>query len=177
MKPIAVPSASFILKSGMFRLGLCASFVASSAGLAHATNIPCSNGMLIGEYSFTITGQILAPAPAAGPLAGVALTHFDGLGNMTQVDHVVHNGVTPVEDWRPGSGPYQVNPDCTGWFTITPAPTDPADGGPELKLYIVVENNGHTVRTVVSGSPNVPAFTAAITSIGTRVRELAPDAQ
>ncbi len=144
-------------------------FAACSAGLAHAADT-CSNATLNGNYAFTITGQILAPPPAAGPVAGVALTHFDGNGNMKQVDHVVHNGVTPVEAWRPGTGPYQVYPDCTGWFTISPKPTDPADGGPELLLFFVIGDNGHQIRTIVSGSPEVPAFTDSITSIGTLIQ-------
>lgn len=129
----------------------------------------CSNATLRGHYAFTVTGQILAPPPAAGPITGVAMTEFDGKGSFTQVDHVVHNGVPPQEEWRPGSGTYHVNPDCTGTMTITQHPTIPADGSPELELYIVVGDNGNEIRTVVSGSPTVPPFAAAITSIGTKV--------
>lgn len=129
----------------------------------------CSNATLRGHYAFTVTGQILAPPPAAGPITGVAITEFDGKGNFTQVDHVVHNGVPPQEEWRPGSGTYHVNPECTGTMTITQHPTIPADGSPELELYIVVGDNGNEIRTVVSGSPTVPPFQAAITSIGTKV--------
>ena len=129
----------------------------------------CSNATVHGHYAFTITGQILAPAPAAGPVTGVAMTEFDGKGNLTQVDHAVHNGAPPQEDWRPGSGTYHVNPDCTGTMTITQHPTVPADASPELELYIVVGDNGNEIRTVVSSSPTVPPFEAAITSIGTKV--------
>lgn len=128
----------------------------------------CSNQTLHGSYEFTITGQILAPAPAAGPVSGVAITEFDGAGSLKQVDHVVHNGTLPVEDWRPGTGSYSINSDCTGWMTIDSQPTDPADGSPELKLYIVVTKDSREIRTVVSGSPTVPPFTANITSIGVR---------
>jgi hypothetical protein len=131
----------------------------------------CSNATLIGDYAFTLSGQILAPPPAAGPASGVALTHFDGRGNMTQVDHVVHNGVLPAEEWRPGLGPYQVNPDCTGWMTITQDPAVPSDASPELKIEFVVSENGNSIHTVVSGSPTVPAFLANITSSATRVRD------
>ena len=94
---------------------------------------------------------------------------------MNQVDHVLHNGVAPIEEWRPGVGPYQVNPDCTGYFTLTPMPTDPADGGPELKLFFVLANDGHEIRTIVNNSPATPAFTAQITSISTRIRDCPPD--
>jgi hypothetical protein len=128
----------------------------------------CSNQTLHGRYEFTITGQILTPPPAAGSVSGVAITKFDGAGSLTQVDHVVHNGTLPVEDWRPGTGSYSINSDCTGWMTIESQPTDPADTSPELKLYIVVTKDGREIRTVVSGSPTAPPFSANITSTGVR---------
>ena len=131
----------------------------------------CSNATLIGDYAFTLSGQVLAPPPAAGPVSGVALTHFDGRGTMAQVDHVVHNGILPAEEWRPGSGPYQVNPDCTGWMTITQDPAVPSDASPELKIEFVVSEDGNAIHTVVSGSPTSSAFVANITSSATRVRD------
>jgi hypothetical protein len=128
----------------------------------------CSNATLRGTYVFTLTGQILAPPPVAGSVSGVAQTDFDGKGNLTQLDHVVHNGAVPVEDWRPSIGTYSISPDCTGWMTLIPQPADPADASPELKLYIVVTRDGQLIRTVVSGSPTAPPFTANITSVGVR---------
>jgi hypothetical protein len=128
----------------------------------------CSNDLLHGRYAFTVTGQILAPAPSAGPVSGVAMTEFDGAGGLKQVDHVVHNGTLPVEEWRPGVGSYSITSDCTGWMTIDPQPTDSKDASPELKLYIVVTRDGHEIRTVVSGSPTAPPFSASITSMGVR---------
>lgn len=135
---------------------------------AHA-KAACSNETLHGKYSFTVTGQILAPAPAAGPVSGVALTYFNGDGSLTQVDHVVHNGIVPAESWRPGIGYYHVNSDCTGWMTIQARPSVPSDNSPELKLYLVVNENGNEVRNVVSGSPVAPLFAANITGIGERI--------
>ena len=147
-------------------------------GAARAQETPsCTNATIIGDYAFTITGQILAPPAAAGLVTGVTLTHFDGQtnaegqGSMNQVDHVVHNGVAPAEDWRPGSGPYQVNPDCTGWMTINPAPTIPSDGGPELTIYFVIGDNGNTIQTVVSPLKGSP-FAANISSSATRIRQV-----
>jgi hypothetical protein len=145
---------------------LAATTIAPAQAQEHPT---CRNATLMGDYAFTITGQILAPAPASGPVAGVAMTHFDGEGNMNQVDHIVHNGITPIEAWRPGSGTYHINPDCTGWMTITPKPTNPADGGPELNLYLVVGDNGNKIQTTVSGSSSSPLFAASITSSATKV--------
>ena len=154
------------MKITTMRLMLMLPALLLAAGQARGA---CSNDTLHGRYAFTITGQILAPVPAAGPVSGVAITDFDGAGGLTQQDHLLHNGVLPVEDWRPGTGTYSINADCTGWMTINPQPTVPADGSPDLKLYIVVAEDGHEIRTVVSGSPTVPPFSASITSIGIRI--------
>lgn len=131
----------------------------------------CSDATLHGSYAFTITGQILAPAPVAGPVSGVAITEFAGDGTFTQVDHVLHNGQPPQEEWRPGSGTYHLNSDCTGYMILTAMPTVPADASPELRLEIVVGDGGNEIRTAVSSSPTVPAFICTITSTATRVRQ------
>jgi hypothetical protein len=159
-----------------------AGFVSAAAVVALTLTTPayaqvnngCANASLHGIYAFHITGQILAPAAVAGPVSGVALTTFDGVGNLTQIDNIVHNGVVPVEDWRPANGTYTVNSDCTGTFTFTPAPTNPADAGPALKVHFVLTNFGAQILTVVTGSPNSPPFTASIVSTGTRLTLAAP---
>jgi len=144
-------------------------FLGALAATASAQTPACSNATLTGTYAFTITGQILAPAAAVGPVAGVALTTFDGGGNLTQVDHVVHNGVAPVEDWRPATGTYSVNSDCTGTFSFFPAPTVAADSSPAIKVFFVIAKGGAEIRTAVTGSPNTPPFMASLTSTGVRV--------
>jgi hypothetical protein len=147
----------------------------TSSAYAQANN-GCANATLNGVYAFQLTGQILAPAAVAGPVSGVALTTFDGFGNLTQIDNVVHNGVVPVEDWRPATGTYSVNSDCTGTFVFTPAPTNPADAGPALKVHFVITNSGSQILTTVTGSPNSPPFTANIVSTGNRLTLPAPGA-
>lgn len=114
----------------------------------------CSNATLNGNYVFTVHGQILA-GPAAGLVDGIALSTFDGQGNMTQIDSVSHNGVV-AEIWRPGTATYTVNPDCTGGMTITNA------GSPPLNLVFIVDKQAKAIHTVVI-NPGV-----AITSDGTR---------
>ena len=73
----------------------------------------CSNSTLNGAYAFAIEG-VFVDAPSPLPLRGVALTRFDGLGHVTQVDHVVFNGTPPPVDWTPATGWYRINADCTG---------------------------------------------------------------
>ena len=143
--------------------------IGALAGTAYAQTAGCNNGSLTGTFMFTISGQILAPAATAGPVSGVVMTTFDGFGNLSQVDHVLHNGVAPVEDWRPATGSYSVNTDCTGTFTFTPQPTVPADNSPALKVYFVICKGGTQINAVVSGSPTAAAFAASILSTGTRL--------
>lgn len=104
----------------------------------------CNLLTIKGTYVFTIHGQILT-GPAAGIVDGIALTSFDGAGNMTQIDVVSHNG-SVAEIWRPGGGPYSVNSDCTGTMQITAA------GSPPLSLQIVIGQQGKQIHTVVTNA-------------------------
>src|SRR4029077_17335591 len=109
---------------------------------------PCSNRTLSGDYGTLIEGTLLAPN---WPLRTVAMIHFDGRGNMTSADHVVLNGMPPEEEWRPNSGTYIVNPDCTASAVFS---------GP-IPVHFVVVKNGKEFRGVVDGN--------AITLYGSRV--------
>ena len=122
----------------------------------------CSNRTLKGNYGFAIEGLILAGGGVTVPLRGVALTNFDGKGNLTQVDHVVAGGTPPPTEWTPGSGPYTVNPDCTGTaqINIPGSPFSP------VHLHFVVVRQGKEIHTVVD--PN-PGQANASTSVGIRV--------
>lgn len=117
-------------------------FLATSSALTAHADI-CSNATLKGAYAFTIHGQILA-GPAAGVLDGIALTTFDGDGNLTQVDAVSDNGVVG-QVWRPASGTYSLNSDCTGSMTLVFENVTQ----PPLNLAIVVSPLKNTIHTVV----------------------------
>lgn len=107
----------------------------------------CSNETLEGSYALTIEGLLGVPGPSL-PLRGVVLQRYDGDGNITQVDHVVVNGTPPSEAWRPGTGTYSVNADCTGTASLTIA----GGGGPPIVVYFVVARHGKEIRQVVNGS-------------------------
>jgi len=106
----------------------------------------CSNRTLRGDYGFDIGGQILA-GPRAGILRGVAMTSFDGHGNLSQVDFATFNGVPGWPDWRPATGTYDLNPDCTGTAEIIPS-----DHSPSLHLRMVVVDRGREIRAIVEGN-------------------------
>jgi hypothetical protein len=120
----------------------------------------CSNRSLRGNYGFTITGQ-LGQAPNLIPIEGVALTHFDGKGYLSQVAFTVFNGVPSVlASPRPDgfgedeTGTYTVNADCTGTATIH------FPDGLELDLKLVVKG-GREVHTVVAAA-RLPDGTTAL---------------
>jgi hypothetical protein len=114
----------------------------------------CSNRTLSGDYGLALEGEVLGPNIL---FRGVVMQHYDGKGNLTQVDHVVFNGEPPAEEWTPGSGTYTVNPDCTGSAVII-IPGNPLS---PVNLHFVVVNNGKQINQVVDAN--------AVTAVGTKV--------
>jgi hypothetical protein len=116
-------------------------------------NDGCSNGTLKGDYAFTLSGQIFHPDGTVDTRAGVAMTYFDGAGNLKQDDFVMSSslgGPVPSPDTDPLSGfhtnetgTYTVNPDCTGNATID------FPNGIVIKLMFV-NASGTSIHTVVS---------------------------
>lgn len=125
-------------------------FAAVLSGAAHADErFTCSNETLRGAYGFTITG--LRPTMPGGPqvsLVGTALTTFHGDGTFDQFDNInVNSPNVPFQPDRPGSGTYDLKPDCSGTMSLTA-------GGVTLELRITVVDHGREVRTAVV-TPNV----------------------
>lgn len=123
----------------------------------------CSDRTLSGNYAFTVEGTLFAipgvtlPPGVTLALRGVTMAHYDGRGNLTQVDHILVNGAEPEEEWTPGSGTYTVNPDCTGSQEIF-VPGNPLS---PVKIHFVVDKEGREVRQVVDAN--------AVTAIGAKV--------
>jgi hypothetical protein len=87
------------------------------------------------EPSFSQNGATLL-------MDGIAKQTYDGEGNFTQVDAVADNGnIAP--GWRPGSGTYTVNPDCTGTSTLV------IPGMPNLHVQFIISQSGNTSHFVV----------------------------
>jgi len=134
---------------------LALALVVSSPLMSHASD--CSNSTIRGSYAFTIHGSIVLPDRSTLLVDGLAKQTFDGNGNFTQVDAVAVGGNLPP-GWRPGSGTYSVNPDCTGTQTIV------IPGNPDVHLQLIVAQSGNTIHQVVI-DPGVAA-----TAEGERVR-------
>jgi hypothetical protein len=128
---------------------------ASSTLTAHAS--ACSNSTIKGTYAFTLHGQIFLPDGSTLLIDGIAKQTFDGNGNMTQVDAVATNG-NLAPGWRPGTGTYSVNADCTATETIS------VPGMADLHLQMIVAQGGNTIHQVVI-DPGI-----ATTAEGERVR-------
>src|ERR1700682_1851053 len=157
MQRKSVSRISMVAFPTMIVCGLLAT--GSSARADDAGDTKCTNRTLLGDYGFSIEGIFPAlPGAPVNTLRGVAMGHFDGKGNYSQVDHVVVDGTLPPQEWMSGSGPYAGNPNCTGTLTIhvRGRPFSP------VKLHFVLVRQGKEIRTVVdSGS--------ASTSIGIKV--------
>ena len=120
----------------------------------------CSNATLNGSFAFDVDGAFV-DAPVPLPLKGVAMTQFDGRGNLTQVDHIVFNGTPPPENWTPATGWYHLNADCTGEMEID-IPGSPFS---PVILRLSVGANGTHINTVVSKAGYV------VSSTGTKVNQ------
>jgi hypothetical protein len=136
----------------------CGLLVLGTTAMAQSNNEPgtgghCSNRTLFGDYGTLIEGTILGPNL---PLRGLSMAHFDGNGNITQVDRTVVNGIPPAQEWSPGTGTYTVNPDCTGSAVIN-TPSNPVP----VNLHLVVVNNGKQINQVVDAN--------AVTAVAYRV--------
>lgn len=165
---------SFVLKV-TFAFAASALFLDSSALAQSNDNDGCSDATLQGDYAFRISGEVFVPdltktppVPTTAIMAyrdGVAMTHFNGAGKLTQVDFVMGNGLTPSEqtptpnpadsdstthfstgEW----GTYQVFSDCTGTATINFPPPEGMEQGNVITLMFVIANKGNTLHTVVS---------------------------
>jgi hypothetical protein len=119
---------------------LALALIVSSPLISHAS--ACSDSTLRGSYAFTIHGSIILPDGSTLLVDGLAKQTFDGNGNFTQVDAVAVGGNLPP-GWRPGSGTYSVNPDCTGIQTIV------IPGNPDVHLQLIVAQSGNTIHQVV----------------------------
>ena len=119
---------SFLLKVAL-GIAISSLFLCSSTKAQDNDNDGCSIATLNGDYAFTVSGQIFLPTGAVVQREGVAMTHFDGAGGLTQVDLVESSpnapppsGVSPTDPvtgfHTHESGTYTVHADCTGTFTV-----------------------------------------------------------
>lgn len=142
-------------------------------------NDGCSDATLVGDYAFTVSGEIFLPNGAVIQREGVAMTHFDGAGGLSQVDFVLSSpnagpppGVSPSDPvtgfHTEEKGTYKVYSDCTGTFTINfpnmMSGTGSSIPGAIIVVKFALSDGGRAVHAVVTsltppGAPGpVPAL-------------------
>ena len=149
-------------------------FAAATTGNAQISTVStsrfCNNWLIAGVYGFTVEGTKLsnppnAPVTPLGPQVGIAITEFDGKGNLVQVDSVTLDGVQVANlTETPTLGTYTVNPDCTGTYTL-----NFTDGRPTVTTFFVVVDDGKEIDAMVRGvPPNTIPGVLATRAIGKR---------
>ena len=145
-----------------------------------AQETSCRNSTLKGDYAFTVSGQVFLPVKAVdGTITtvvvqrdGIAMTHFDGDGHLSQVDFVLSSPSAPMPVPPPTPptdpvtgfhdmemGTYTVFPNCTGTFTIDTPKTSPV-----VVLKFALSNGGRSIHTIVTSLtlPGAAAPTPAL---------------
>jgi hypothetical protein len=119
-------SAALLVAAGVLLL-----FVAGIQGSGQRSSVAgfeCADATIRGTWGIHMQGTGPVPPPLGGGiqnLVGVVTRTYDGMGNFTQIDNI-HGSVTGWVPNRPGSGTYQVNPDCTFATQFVPGPGAPA---------------------------------------------------
>lgn len=105
MKRNTAPMALVIL--------FAATFVVSVAATAQAEDAKCSLPRAAGKYAFTDNGTVVG----VGPRVASGIFTLDAAGNLLNGKATSSlNGAIADEAF---SGPYTVNPDCTGTLTLS----------------------------------------------------------
>lgn len=135
--------AGFLLTAAFLTLAAYSQTSASAinAQSSGTSGRGCSNQTMKGTWGSIIEGTIVGPNIL---FRGLALQYFDGRGHITQVDHVVTDGLPPTQDWTPGTGTYTVNPDCTGSAVINTGSVP----NPVALHFILVDNANKWLQVV-----------------------------
>jgi hypothetical protein len=118
-------SVALLVSAGL--LLLLVSGIQGSGQGSSVAGFECTDATIRGTWGTHMQGTGPVPPPLGGGiqnLVGVVTRTYDGMGNFTQIDNV-HGSVTGWVPDRPGSGTYQVNPDCTFATQFVPGPGAP----------------------------------------------------
>src|SRR6185295_7270245 len=108
----------------------------------HRDGRHCSEATIRGDYGIQVQGTRPAPGGLTESVIGVVLRHYDGRGNISQIDNV-KGSITGIVPDRQGFGTYDVSPDCTGIARFQPGP------GILLEERLVIVDDGREIRTMV----------------------------
>jgi hypothetical protein len=156
--------------AGIFLMGLMGPGVRAQDGGDEG----CRDATLRGDYAFTVSGTIWVTDPSGAMEVvqrnGIAMTHFNGTGGLTQVDNVLSSPnnlpkppappTDPVSGFQTDeTGTYKVHSDCTGTFTINTSSSI-------ITVNFVLSDHGRAIHTIVTSlyllKPSGPVLTPAL---------------
>jgi hypothetical protein len=135
-------SVALLVSAGL--LLLLVSGIQGSGQRGSVGGFECSDATIRGDWGTQMQGTAPVPPPLGGGIqnvVGVVTRTYDGMGNFTQIDNI-HGSVTGWVPNRPGSGTYQVNPDCTFATQFVPGP-----GAPVIEERGVIVDHGKELYT------------------------------
>ena len=134
---------------------VCGLLASSAPAMAESDGLECSNQTLSGDYGYAAEGVLIGipGLPPEVPFRSVGMTHFDGKGKLTWVEHTVVNGIPLNVDWTAASGTYAVNLNCTGTAVVN-TPNSPVP----LNLAFVVVRQGKEIHTVLDAHAIATVF-------------------
>jgi len=137
----------------MLAMIVCGLLASGASAMAQSNDGHCSNRTLFGDYGYASEG-VLLPAPGVTlQFRSVGMTHFDGKGNLTWVEHTVVNGTSLGAGWTAASGTYTVNSDCTGTAVVN-TPNSPVP----LNLAFMVVREGKEMHSVLDSNAITAVF-------------------
>jgi len=147
-----------------------ASFAVAALGAAQAMSDDgkegrsCTERTIRGDYGIQMQGTRPTPPPTVvtESVIGVVLRSYDGYGNFEQVDNI-KGSVSGIVPDRPGTGTYEVNPDCTGVTYFYPDQNNP---NLVIQEKFVILDNGNEIRSITETPPPL-----MITAVSKRVRK------
>ena len=149
-------SAALLVSAGVLLL-FAAGIQGSGPAPDRTRDIQCSNATLRGTYGAQMRGTRPVPPPQGGgteDVIGVLIRTYDGLGNFTQIDNIKGSVTGWIPD-RPGSGTYQVNPDCTAATQFEPVP------GRFIEERLVIVDAGKETYSMTANPPPLMVTTVA----------------
>ena len=152
-------SVALLVSAGL--LLLLVSGIQGSGERSSVGGFECSNATIRGDWGTQMQGTAPVPPPLGGGIqnvVGVVTRTYDGMGNFTQIDNI-HGSVTGWVPNRPGSGTYQVNPDCTAATQFVPGP-----GAPVIEERLVIVDGGSELY-----SATVSPLPLMVTTVSKRI--------
>ena len=140
------PAARIAIATGILAISGSGSIGPGHSAMAQGVGRQCTDATIRGTYGIQMQGTQPVPPPQGGgtqTVMGVVVRTYRGDGTFSQVDNI-KGSVTGIVPDRPGSGTYQVNPDCSGVTLFQPGP------GITIEERMAIVDRGNEIRSIVT---------------------------